>query len=306
MIWIKSLARASKHTPSNAPAGARPRAVAVDSFGATAAPALPPPGLHEGMHGDAVRRLQSALVNLGVMTREQLSTGPGIFGPRTLRALRLFQEQHHLGRSGVFTAQTRSSMAEAIRTAAAKHHTPRPDADHGTPFYNQHDPRWRNHRLGRRFTIGNAGCAMTATAMALSRISGRRINPAQLDRWLDRHHGYWGDGIIWARAAAARGLKAGKVRWKLSAIDQSLRLGKPVVIGVDYKRGDFGGANGTDHWITVTARRRDSRGHVYYLAHDPGSGRRVRLYRHGRVLKSPAGTQHYISTGQLVVFRRRR
>ncbi len=145
---------------------------------------------------------------------------------------------------------------------------------------------------------------MTATAMAISKISGRPINPGELDAYLDRNRGYSGDGLIWNTAARARGLFATSPGWSLGTIDLNLKAGRPVVIGVDFKPGSGGGANGTDHWITLVRRGVDSGGRAFYDAHDPGNGKVVRLYASGgRLFSSQGGLGRYKSTDRLITFR---
>ncbi|MBI3185501.1 MAG: C39 family peptidase [Myxococcales bacterium] len=175
----------------------------------------------------------------------------------------------------------------------------------GTPIYAQSDPRWGSRTLGKELTISAAGCAMTATAMAISKISGDPINPKELDAYLDRRKGYSGDALDWHKAAAARGMKTSRERWSLDTIDSNLEQGRPVVVGVDYKPGSAGGARGTDHWICITSKGVDDRGRTYYSANDPGTGKVITLYpdTKGRLLgdgKDALGK--YKSTGQLNTF----
>ena len=279
-------------------ATAQARVLAADGFDA-----LPPAPLRRGDSGRRVQELQQALVELDVLSRDAYRTGPGVYGPRTRRAVARFQQRVGLPVNGVFTEATRAAMARKLRAK-----TPDFDADRGTPLFDQDDPRWGRRHLGNKHhTIDSAGCALTATAMAISRISGRRIDPGELDRWCDRNGGYFGNDLIWDRAARARGLRAARPAFSLERIDANLAGGRPVVIGVNFKKG--GGVNGTDHWLTVTARRRDEKGRRYYVCHDPGLGRQIRLYPHGTRygfgLKSPPGASHdYTTTAQLRTFYR--
>jgi len=71
------------------------------------------------------------------------------------------------------------------------------------PHYSQADPRWGQVILGRNKTIKQAGCAITAMAMAISGDSGKEITPKMLDHYLDKNGGYLGDSIIWERALEA-------------------------------------------------------------------------------------------------------
>ncbi len=169
----------------------------------------------------------------------------------------------------------------------------------GTPRYRQGDPAWGSRRLGTGTSVAAAGCAMTATAMAISKISGKPINPGQLDQYLDTHHGYAGNGLIWGAAAGARGLGASKQAWNLNTINKQVDAGRPVVVGVDYHAGSNGGANGTDHWITLTGRGREGGQNVYY-ANDPATGKGITLRQVGNRLVG--GPRNYKTTGELVTF----
>lgn len=277
---------------------------------APATASVPSQDLKRGAKGSAVQKLQLALVKLGYMKSSEYHTGPGIFGPKTEASVKKFQKAYGVEAIGVYGPKTRAALAKALSGTKPPSQPPSqppsnpsngmPSADKGTPMYAQGDSRWGNRTLGRNYTIRSAGCAMTATAMAISKISGRPINPGELDAYLDKNGGYYGDGLVWGVAARARGLSATKVGWSLGTIDANLKAGRPMVIGVDYKAGSGGGANGTDHWITITAKGKDSRG-TYYVAHDPAGGREIKLYASGGRLYGSGN--NYKSTGELVQFR---
>jgi predicted chitinase len=170
-----------------------------------------------------------------------------------------------------------------------------PTSADGTPMYRQGDAQWGGRALGTGSSISAAGCAMTSTAMAISKISGKVINPGELDAYMDKNHGYSGNGIVWGNAAKAAGLGASKVAFNASNINKQIDAGRPVVIGVDYHAGSNGGANGTDHWITVTHRKGDT-----YFANDPATGKEISLKMQGGRLVG--GPKNYKSTGELVTF----
>ncbi|QRN97885.1 LysM peptidoglycan-binding domain-containing protein [Archangium violaceum] len=170
-----------------------------------------------------------------------------------------------------------------------------PTSADGTPMYRQGDTQWGGRRLGTGSSISAAGCAMTSTAMAMSKISGKVINPGELDAYLDKNGGYSGNGLIWGQAAKMAGLGATKPGWSTSNINKQIDAGRPVVIGVDYKAGSNGGANGTDHWVTVTHRKGDT-----YYANDPATGKEIALkLQNGKLVGGP---KNYKSTGELVTF----
>ncbi|MDQ2746289.1 MAG: peptidoglycan-binding protein, partial [Acidobacteriota bacterium] len=66
-----------------------------------------------GAQNRTVHHIQSKLVQLGFMTRAQVNTGPGIFGPRTDRAVKNFQTKHHLKADGIVNAKTFSAVLQA-------------------------------------------------------------------------------------------------------------------------------------------------------------------------------------------------
>jgi predicted chitinase/LysM repeat protein len=170
-----------------------------------------------------------------------------------------------------------------------------PTSQDGTPMFRQGDAQWGGRTLGTSSSISAAGCAMTSTAMAMSKISGKVINPGELDAHLDKHGGYSGNGLIWGKAAQMAGLGASKTAFSAANINKQIDAGRPVVVGVDYHAGSNGGANGTDHWIAVTHRKGDT-----YFANDPATGKEIALkMQNGRLTGGP---KNYRSTGELVTF----
>lgn len=175
----------------------------------------------------------------------------------------------------------------------------------GTPLFKQADPEWHAVKLGKATTIGKSGCAMTCVAMALSKLSGETITPKALDAWLDKNHGYAGDSLNWARAGQLKGQTLSKPAWSLDTLDANLAAGKPVVIGVDYKKGSKGGANGTDHWILLTGKKTADDGSTRYLANDPGTGKAIELSVNAKGQLVGDGTDalgKYTTTGQAHAF----
>lgn len=80
--------------------------------------------LERGDRNGQVRKLQDALVALGYMTRAQVNTGPGVFGPRTENALKAFQRDHRdvngrqLVADGIYGPKTRGAMQRALQRLA--------------------------------------------------------------------------------------------------------------------------------------------------------------------------------------------
>ncbi|HEX8703970.1 MAG TPA: glucosaminidase domain-containing protein, partial [Myxococcaceae bacterium] len=173
-----------------------------------------------------------------------------------------------------------------------------PTSADGTPMYKQGDAQWGGRRLGSSSSLSAAGCAMTSMAMAVSKITGKAVNPGEMDQYLDTHGGYVGNALVWGKAAAAGGLGASKAAFNFDTINKQIDAGRPVVIGVDYKAGSNGGSNGTDHWIAVTGRGTQN-GKPVYFANDPATGKQITLSKDGNRLVG--GPSNYKSTGELAV-----
>ncbi len=239
----------------------------------------------------------------GVSLRELVQANPQLANPDRIsvgQALNLPQGTK-AGTDRAVIVSTPAAAPAAPASASATSAAPSAAAVSGAPLYRQGDAAWADRTLGHQKQIGSSGCALTATAMAISKISGRDINPAQLDQYLDTHHGYDGDAMKWDVAAGAAGLHASKASWSLDKVNQQIDAGRPVVVGVDYKPGSNGGKNGTDHWIAVTGRGLEN-GRTVYYANDPANGKQIKLYADGDQLRQLDG-QKYRTTGELVTFR---
>ncbi|MEL7239778.1 MAG: peptidoglycan-binding protein, partial [Planctomycetota bacterium] len=79
----------------------------------------PPPKPARGDTGPEVQAVQDRLVQLGIMTPEEVATGPGIFGPRTEASVKEFQNAVGLSPSGVYDNATRSA-ADAIVSGVSR------------------------------------------------------------------------------------------------------------------------------------------------------------------------------------------
>lgn len=69
--------------------------------------------LQRGMSGAPVLSLQKLLVAKGFLTSRAMSTGPGVFGPRTEEAVRAFQRAHGLSGSGIAGPDTLRALRQA-------------------------------------------------------------------------------------------------------------------------------------------------------------------------------------------------
>ncbi|HEX8474474.1 MAG TPA: peptidoglycan-binding protein [Pyrinomonadaceae bacterium] len=84
----------------------------------------PASDLERGDRGLEVRRLQLALVHLGHMSRAEMQTGPGIFGPLTEGALREFQQKHRLEVDGIYGSQSRAALERALGSRTERNDDP--------------------------------------------------------------------------------------------------------------------------------------------------------------------------------------
>jgi len=103
-------------TTGKTPTVARKPVARVDSFEAPRPAAAP--SLMRGMMGGAVRALQQRLVARGYLSRSDMATGAGVFGPRTEAAVRKFQTLAGLKATGVANAATQAALAEKPKMVA--------------------------------------------------------------------------------------------------------------------------------------------------------------------------------------------
>lgn len=195
----------------------------------------------------------------------------------------------------------RAGGARASGTAATSESPgPRRAAD-GTPLFRQADPAWRSERLGADAegpTLARAGCAVTACAMALSRLSGQVLTPDALVRHLRERGGFQGALVDWSRAGTlvGGGTRAAPSAFERSAVDRELDAGRPVLLRVAHSVP--GGPQ--QHWICLTGRDPASGS---YTANDPATGRTTALVRSEDGLTSAVGEPvRYASDGRMVTF----
>ena len=130
-----------------------------------------------------------------------------------------------------------------------------PRAPDGTPLFRQGDPAWRAERLGLSGegpTLSHAGCAVTACAMALSRLGGTVLTPDALVRHLRASGGFKGPLVDWSLAGSAvQGApRACPGPLDCGELDRELDAGRPVLLRVVHDV--QGGAR--QHWVCLTGR----------------------------------------------------
>jgi hypothetical protein len=202
-------------------------------------------------------------------------------------------------------ARARSAVAD-MRIPRGSGSTDAPAASpDGTPCFRQSDAAWRDVRLGARGpTLARAGCAVTACAMAMSKLTGTEVRPDELVARLDGRGGLDAAGrLVWTRAAEEMGVRVADPRqpWSLERIRGELAAGRPVVVGV-YKGG--GPADGEPaHWICLT--RHDAATETFW-ANDPATGKPIALgvdAGSGSLVTSAGAGVAYRSAQRMVTFR---
>ncbi|GEM_PF-3557359 len=167
----------------------------------------------------------------------------------------------------------------------------------GVPVFNQGDSEWGGNRLGNKKSISAAGCAISACAMAVSKMSGETITPGEMDKHLDSKGAYSGDNVVFGEVGNAAKSNPPVVstrqhKFSVANIDKELAAGRPVVIGVDYKKG-----SGTDHWMCVTGKNADGT----YNVNDPAGGNTIKMRVENGELRAVDG-KPYRFTGDAVTF----
>jgi len=105
---------------NQAPTGAtsKPPATGSTSSGTTAGTLTGDGSIKRGATGDAVKTLQDALVKAGFMTRSDVNTGYGTFGPKTEAALKSFQASVGLEQTGAVGPKTLAALNAKSGTGA--------------------------------------------------------------------------------------------------------------------------------------------------------------------------------------------
>ncbi|MET0405613.1 MAG: LysM peptidoglycan-binding domain-containing protein, partial [Cystobacter sp.] len=145
--------------------------------------------------------------------------------------------------------QTQTPRTEEARTTWADPNQPGKsyESRDGVPRYSQFDSDWASNRLGGEGTVSTEsrdsvykqGCAITASAMAVSALSGQTFTPGQMDAYLDDAGAYSGNSVDFNRVGGAVNtqppIESKRVFGGLTpdAIDQQLDAGRPVVVGVN-------------------------------------------------------------------------
>ena len=102
---------------------------------------------------------------------------------------------------------------------------------HNYAYYSQLDERWSENKLGKKNTLGVAGCGPTSAAMILTEMTGQRITPDTMSqigtKYLD---GYTSEGYF-PEIASQFKLNYDKIDSKdIAKIKEALKNNKGVVL----------------------------------------------------------------------------
>ena len=169
----------------------------------------------------------------------------------------------------------------------------------GSPCWSQGDRRWRNVKLNGAATGGGepfhkSGCAVTACAIALSKLGGRDLTPAELDRRLDQTGGYAAgtNAVNWQKAADVVGANAAMIpKIDVARIKQELAAGRSVVVRVQHVPD-----RGTHHFLTLVAYEGDK-----FKAIDPNGGKVIDFDQKTLANQAPG----YKMSSEMIVFTRK-
>ncbi|MBS2029605.1 MAG: C39 family peptidase [Deltaproteobacteria bacterium] len=177
----------------------------------------------------------------------------------------------------------------------------------GYPIYVQGDQPWRNQKLGDASskTIFQAGCAMTATAMAMSGMTGKTITPSAVDDYMKTHDGMNGSSLDWDKIGGAANPPIHVDRKTLTSNEmlKSVLDHAPVVFAINHS-----GGSGDQHWLVATGVTADGTG---ITATDPATGKVLTFKPNADGSKFecanapyPGGARDYVMTGSAAVFSR--
>ena len=138
------------------------------------------------------------------------------------------------------------------------------------PILGQRDSRWASQRLGTvdGTTIGGEGCLITCCCM-VALYYGKDMTPDKFDNWLTDNGGYVqgnlynSDALTWYYGDIKHDstVMCQSTPAPLDRIDESLKNGFPVIIGVNFNQT----GNDPTHFVVIVGRMDDGT----YIINDP-------------------------------------
>ncbi|HVE83186.1 MAG TPA: peptidoglycan-binding domain-containing protein [Myxococcales bacterium] len=207
-----------------------------------------PSTVREGDRGEAVVKLQTRLKDLGYLGEKP----DGVFGPHTRAAVIAFQKDHGLTPDGIAGENTWRALSAAKPHDGGSGGSPK-DVQVKVPFISQ----WTQERPA-------VACYRTCVKME-AKVGIKTGGP---DTRIQVASGEDKAGHV---KTSPESVKKGR-----DYIDGQINAGKPVVVGVSYKREADPkkryNEGITDHFVLITGRHTDPKtGETYYTYHNPGS-----------------------------------
>jgi hypothetical protein len=124
-----------------------------------------------------------------------------------------------------------------------------------TIAYSQRDVEWAEDRLGtsKEYTLGTAGCLVTAVASMLSDLTDRPVSPGELNLWLRENGGYASGALFVFGSVSSFGVRLAEMIHCQSTpapikhMSEALADGAVIIVQVDSKPG--GAVD--QHWVRL-------------------------------------------------------
>ena len=101
-------------------------------------------------------------------------------------------------------------------------------------------------------TIGQAGCLLACLAMVSHAMRGTRRTLVEVNAEVWRDGGFLHSGLLVDAAARTLGLHvSARGSFGVEALKAELGLGRPVVLGIDYRAGHSSGLTTADHFVVA-------------------------------------------------------
>ncbi|WP_198264497.1 glycoside hydrolase family protein [sulfur-oxidizing endosymbiont of Gigantopelta aegis] len=207
--------------------------------------------LNQNVPDNYVTALQHDFNELGYSA----SKADGAFGKNTRTTVIDFQKSANINVSGIVDSLTKDAIILWLKEGYSKINPPKTDKplDEHQPgvkqlifppvtHFSQGDPRWGSRLLGRSSSISKQGCAISSIAMLLD-FYGRKVNPGQLDDYLDNNNGYSGNSVIWGVAGQFNESHEKKLKYHretgssqklVKIIKERIKKNLPTMARVDY------------------------------------------------------------------------
>ena len=124
-----------------------------------------------------------------------------------------------------------------------------------TIAYSQRDIEWAEDKLGssKEYTMGTAGCLVTAVASMLSDLTGNPVTPGHLNQWLRENKGYVNDCLFNFNSVLSFGVSLAErinclnTAAPIAHLSEAIEAGSVVIVQVDSRPG----GELDQHWVRL-------------------------------------------------------